>query len=154
MARKDVIKLEEFLPYRLSVLSNKVSNAIAEGYRGRFGMSIPDWRVMAVLARFPGSSAQDLVEWTQMDKVAVSRGVSRMLERGLLHRETSAADRRRSELRLSAAGQEVYSEIIPLARAYETQLLAAISGEHRKLLDEILDDLQQAAEQLTAAERR
>ena len=144
----DVIKLEEFLPYRLSMLSNKVSNAIASAYRDRFGMSIPDWRVMAVLARFPGSSAQDLVEWTQMDKVAVSRGVSRMLERGLLLRETSDEDRRRSELRLSSEGEEIYREIIPMARAYESQLLGAISAEHRELLDEILQDLQQAAEQL------
>ena len=151
MSKHEVIKLEEFLPYRLSVLSNQVSNAIADGYRGRFGMSIPDWRVIAVLARFPGSSAQDLVEWTQMDKVAVSRGVSRMLARGLLLRETYAEDRRRPELRLSPEGEEVYREIIPMARAYESQLLAAISAEHRKLLDEMLEDLQHAANQLAAA---
>lgn len=151
MSKTEVIKLEEFLPYRLSILSNQVSNAIADGYRGRFDMSIPDWRVMAVLARFPGSSAQDLVEWTQMDKVAVSRGVSRMLKRGLLLRETSDADRRRSELRLSPEGEEVYREIIPMARAYESQLLAAISTEHRKLLGEMLADLQQAADHLATA---
>lgn len=151
MSKPDVIKLEEFLPYRLSILSNQVSNAIADGYRGRFGLSIPDWRVMAVLARFPGSSAQDLVEWTQMDKVAVSRGVSRMLERGLLLREISEEDRRRSELRLSEEGEEIYRQIIPMARAYESKLLEAISSEHRQLLDELLEDLQQAAEQLAAA---
>jgi len=151
LSKPDVIKLEEFLPYRLSILSNQVSNAIADGYRGRFGLSIPDWRVMAVLARFPGSSAQDLVEWTQMDKVAVSRGVSRMLERGLLLREISEEDRRRSELRLSEEGEEIYRQIIPMARAYESKLLEAISSEHRQLLDELLEDLQQAAEQLAAA---
>jgi DNA-binding MarR family transcriptional regulator len=148
--KHDVIKLEEFLPYRLSVLSNQVSNALAEGYRGRFGLSIPDWRVMAVLARFPGSSAQDLVERTRMDKVAVSRGVSRMLARGLLLRETSAEDRRRSELRLSAEGEAIYRQIIPMARAYESRLLESISAEHRQLLDDLLRDLQQAAEQLVA----
>jgi DNA-binding MarR family transcriptional regulator len=148
--KHDVIKLEEFLPYRLSVLSNQVSNALAEGYRGRFDLSIPDWRVMAVLARFPGSSAQDLVERTRMDKVAVSRGVSRMLARGLLLRETSAEDRRRSELRLSAEGEAIYRQIIPMARAYESRLLESISAEHRQLLDDLLRDLQQAAEQLVA----
>jgi len=146
----EVMKLEEFLPYRLSILSNTVSNAIAEGYGERFGLSIPDWRVMAVLARFPGSSAQDLVTWTQMDKVAVSRGVSRLLERGLLHRVTSDVDRRRSELRLSGEGERVYTEIVPMARAYESQLLESISPEHRALLAEILADLQQAAEGLAA----
>ncbi|MEP5766617.1 MAG: MarR family winged helix-turn-helix transcriptional regulator [Halieaceae bacterium] len=149
MSASEVIKLEEFLPYRLSILSNTVSNAIADGYRGRFDLSIPDWRVMAVLARFPGSSAQDLVEWTQMDKVAVSRGVSRLLQRGLLLKNTADADRRRSELRLSAEGEAIYGKIIPLARAYESQLLAAISSEHRDLLAEILADLQQAAEGLS-----
>ena len=148
MTNKDVIKLEEFLPYRLSVLSNTVSNAIADGYKGRFGLSIPDWRVMAVLARLPGSSAQELVRWTRMDKVAVSRGVSRLVERGLLARVTSTEDRRRSELRLTAQGEQVYREIVPMARDYEARLLENISPEYRRLLDEILTDLQQAAERL------
>ena len=148
MTHKDVIKLEEFLPYRLSVLSNTVSNAISQGYKGRFGLSIPDWRVMAVLARLPGSSAQELVHWTRMDKVAVSRGVSRLLERGLLQKLMSTEDRRRSELRLSAQGEQVYREIMPMARGYEASLLENISAEHRQLLDEILADLQQAAEGL------
>jgi DNA-binding MarR family transcriptional regulator len=147
---KDVIKLEEFLPYRLSILSNTVSNAIAEGYRNRFDLSIPDWRVMAVLARFPGASAQDLVAKTRMDKVAVSRGVARLLERGLLQRQTSNTDRRRSELQLSERGLSVYREIVPLARDFESRLLASISPEHRKLLGELLDDLQQAAGKLAA----
>ena len=148
VTNKEVIKLEEFLPYRLSVLSNTVSNAIADAYKGRFGLSIPDWRVMAVLARLPGSSAQELVRWTRMDKVAVSRGVSRLLERGLLQKLMSTQDRRRSELRLSAQGEQVYREIMPMARGYEASLLENISVEHRQLLDEILADLQQAAEGL------
>jgi DNA-binding MarR family transcriptional regulator len=148
VTNEDVIKLEEFLPYRLSVLSNTVSNAIADDYRGRFGLSIPDWRVMAVLARLPGSSAQDLVVWTRMDKVAVSRGVSRLLERGLLQKHMSEQDRRRSELRLSEQGEQVYRDIVPMARGYEASLLETISAEHRQLLDEILADLQQAAERL------
>jgi DNA-binding MarR family transcriptional regulator len=148
VTNEDVIKLEEFLPYRLSVLSNTVSNAIADDYRGRFGLSIPDWRVMAVLARLPGSSAQELVGWTRMDKVAVSRGVSRLLERGLLQKHMSEQDRRRSELRLSEQGEQVYRDIVPMARGYEASLLETISAEHRQLLDEILADLQQAAERL------
>ena len=150
MSDEDLINLEEFLPYRLSVLSNTVSNAIAEGYRGRFGLSIPDWRVMAVLARFPGSSAQELVRWTGMDKVAVSRGVSRLLERGLLQREVAAEDRRRSELRLSEVGREVYAKIVPMAKNYETQLLHSLSAEQHSSLNQILVNLQQAAEQLSA----
>jgi len=148
VSNQDVINLEEFLPYRLSVLSNTVSNAIAQGYKGRFGLSIPDWRVMAVLARFPDSSAQELVHRTGMDKVAVSRGVSRLLERDLLQRDVAAEDRRRSQLRLSEAGRAVYREIVPVAQDYEAQLLAGLSAEKKRLLEEILKELQASAERL------
>lgn len=143
------IRLEEFLPYRLSVLANTVSNAMAEIYRDRFGLSIPDWRVLAVIARYPGSSAQDLVEHTRMDKVAVSRSVSRLAERQLIHRQTSDQDRRRSELTLSVAGSAMYAEIAPLALTYERQLLDAVGKEHLELLESLLAELQQAAESLS-----
>jgi DNA-binding MarR family transcriptional regulator len=144
----DLILLEEFLPYRLSVLTNTVSNAIAEHYRDRFGLGIPDWRVLAVLARFPGSSAQQLVEHTRMDKVAVSRSVTRLVARGLLTRDTAAEDRRRSRLALSGEGEDIYRQIVPLAREYEAQLLDGMSPQHRAVLDALLHELQQAAERL------
>lgn len=144
----DRIELEHFLPYRLSVLTNTVSSIIAGSYRDRFNLGIPDWRVMAVLARFPGSSAQQLAEHTRMDKVAVSRSVSRLVERELLVRKLAADDRRRSSLYLSAAGEDIYARIVPLARDYEARLLQDISPERRALLDRLLDDLQQAAEAL------
>ncbi len=145
----DLIQLEEFLPYRLSVLTNTVSNAIAENYRERFGLGIPDWRVLAVLARFPGSSAQQLVEHTRMDKVAVSRSVSRLVDRGLLTRDTVAEDRRRSRLALSSAGLDIYRQIVPLAREYEARLLAGLDPAQRAALDLLLRDLQQAAEAIS-----
>lgn len=144
----DRIELERFLPYRLSVLTNTVSSIIAGSYRDRFGLGIPDWRVMAVLARFPGSSAQQLAEHTRMDKVAVSRSVSRLVERELLTREVAEDDRRRSSLYLSEAGKEIYARIVPLARDYEARLLQGISPERRAALDGLLEDLQQAAEAL------
>ncbi len=142
------IVLEDFLPYRLSVLSNTISNAIAGLYGDRFGLGIPDWRVMAVLARFPGSSAQQLVERTRMDKVAVSRAVNRLADRDLLQRDVADDDRRRSELSLSEDGWEIYGQIVPLAQDYEAQLMARIDAGHRGLLGEMLAELQQAAESL------
>ncbi len=148
----DAIELEQFLPYRLSRLTNTVSNAIAELYRDSFGLSIPDWRVMAVLARFPGGSAQDLVARTRMDKVAVSRSVARLVERGLIHRTTSSKDRRRSSLLLSDEGRSVYARIVPMARDAESQLLAALSDRERVALDKLLDALQGAADTLGAAD--
>jgi DNA-binding MarR family transcriptional regulator len=145
----DSIRLEEFLPYRLSVLTNTISNALAESYREQFGLGIPEWRVMAVLARFPGSSARELVEHTRMDKVAVSRSVSRLADRKFVSRATASEDRRRSRLNLSETGWAVYSRIVPVARDYETRLLASLSEQNRALLDDALDELQQAAERLS-----
>jgi DNA-binding MarR family transcriptional regulator len=146
---EDTIELENFLPYRLSLLTNTISNAIAALYRERFALRIPDWRVMAVLARFPGSSAQQLVQRTGMDKVAVSRSVSRLADRELLDRATASEDRRRSRLSLSPAGRSIYRQIVPLARDCEAQLIAALSPEQRAQLDAVVSALQRAAGQLT-----
>ena len=88
--------LESFIPYRLSVLSNRMSQTIAGLYQKRFGLAVTEWRVMAVLGRFPGLSANEVAERTAMDKVAVSRAVARLLERDLIRREIHSDDRRRS----------------------------------------------------------
>ncbi len=147
-AGQDAIDLEHFLPYRLSRLTNTVSNAIAALYRGRFGLSIPDWRVLAVLARFPGSSAQDLVTRTRMDKVAVSRSVARLVERGMIDRTTDEQDRRLSRLSLSVEGRSVYARIVPMARDCEAALVAELAPEQREVLDALLATLQSAADEL------
>jgi DNA-binding MarR family transcriptional regulator len=84
MTEHKVLELERFLPYRLSVLSNRLSNAIARSYEQRFQLSVTEWRVIAVLGRFPGLSANEVAERTAMDKVAVSRAVARLLESGRL----------------------------------------------------------------------
>jgi len=81
------LDLDRFLPYRLSVLSNRISQAIAKLYQARFGFGITEWRVIAVLGRYPALSANTVAERTAMDKVAVSRAVAHLLERGLLTRE-------------------------------------------------------------------
>ena len=113
------LALENFLPYRLSVLSNRVSQTIADIYQKRFGLAITEWRVMAVLGRFPDLSANEVAERTAMDKVAVSRAVARLLERSLIKREIHSDDRRRSVLALSEVGYTVYDEIAPMALACE-----------------------------------
>ncbi len=144
----DAIELEQFLPYRLSRLTNTVSNAIAALYRDRFGLSIPDWRVLAVLARYPGSAAQELVARTRMDKVAVSRSVSRLVERALVDRATDDQDRRLSRLSLSEQGRAVYARIVPMARDCEARLLADLAPAQRDALDELLAAMQGAADRL------
>lgn len=138
MARQPKLHLDKFLPYRLSVLSNTVSSAIAAAYFANFGLSIPEWRVMAVLAANPGLSAAEVTARTAMDKVAVSRAVATLLAAGRLRRTTVAADRRRTHLRLSTSGVRVYAQVVPMALEYERNLVASLSQRDRVNLDRIL----------------
>jgi DNA-binding MarR family transcriptional regulator len=135
------LDLEHFLPYRLSVLSNRVSSAIARMYSERFALGVTEWRVMAVLGRYPELSANEVAQRTAMDKVAVSRAVARLLAAGQLQRETHDDDRRRSVLRLSAAGYDIYDQIAPLALAFEQRLFAGMDAAERDLLFRLLDRL-------------
>lgn len=135
------LELERFLPYRLSVLSNTISAAIAGAYADRFGLSIPEWRVMAVLALQPGLSAAQVVERTAMDKVAVSRAVASLVRSRRVERTLEEYDRRRSRLQLTARGHAVYRDVVPIALAYEDALLRGLPPKLREKLDELIDDL-------------
>jgi len=146
------LDLERFLPYRLSVLSNTVSTAIAQTYSTRYGLSIPEWRVIAVLERFPGISAAEVAERTAMDKVAVSRAVSRLLKSNRIRRNFADADRRRSILDLSASGKRLYQRIAPMLLRYESALLSALDASERQQLDAILQRLADRASHLGRAE--
>lgn len=135
------LDLEHFLPYRLSVLSNTVSRAIAATYEQRFGLGITEWRVMAVLGRYDGLSAREVADRTAMDKVAVSRALSRLIEAGRVRRLVAEHDKRQSVLRLSDEGWKVYEQIAPLALEHERRLLAHLDDEERRWLARILDKL-------------
>jgi len=137
------LNLDYFLPYRLSVLTNRISQGLAELYATRFGISITQWRVIAVLGRESALSANEVAERTAMDKVAVSRAVARLLERGLLQRQMHTDDRRRSVLQLSTEGERIYAEIVPLALDYERQLLDALDADEKALLERALHKLGQ-----------
>lgn len=144
----DALHLDRFVPYRLSVLSNIVSSSIAAAYEREFGLSIPEWRVMAVLARYPELSAIEVAERTAMDKVAVSRAVQSLLGNRRVVRKYDRTDRRKSLLRLSAAGESVYMRVAPLALEYETRLLDALSASDRRSLDRLLTRLLERARHL------
>jgi DNA-binding MarR family transcriptional regulator len=135
------LELERFLPYRLSVLSNRISGAIAREYSQRFGLGVTEWRVMAVLGRYPDLSAGEVAQRTAMDKVAVSRAVASLLEAGRLQRDIHDGDRRRSVLRLSPAGHAIYDQVAPLALAFERTLLGDMDAAERALLFRLLDRL-------------
>jgi len=136
------LQLERFLPYRLSILSNTISQAIADDYQRRYDISVTEWRVMAVLARFEGLSAREVAERTAMDKVAVSRALARLVEAGRVSRVTHDDDKRRSVLGLTEAGWTMHDEVAPMARAREREVLAKLDAEERAWLNRILDKLQ------------
>lgn len=149
-----VLELASFLPYRLSILANRVSATIAQDYQARFDLTIPEWRVMAVLGMRPGLSAGEVASFTEMDKVTVSRAVARLIEAGRLVRATAPEDRRRSVLRLSAAGRRIYREIVPRALEHEARVAAALGPEERRQLDGLIDKLLAAAAADLSAGRR
>ena len=141
MAPPTQLDLDRFLPYRLSVLSNRISSSVAEIYSEHFQLTITEWRVMAILGRYPDLSANEVAQRSAMDKVAVSRAVARLIEAGRLTREMHDDDRRRSVLRLSEEGMRIYDQIAPLALAFERQLLGDMTPEERALLFRVLDRL-------------
>jgi len=145
-------ELENFLPYRLSLLTNTISQGMARSYRNRHDISVPEWRVLAVLGRFPGLTASEVVERTAMDKVAISRAVKSLEGKGLLERRTDAGDRRRQNLVITqGAGQAVLREVIPMAQRYETELLSALDDNEFSQLQKLMTKLQDSALELNAS---
>jgi DNA-binding MarR family transcriptional regulator len=144
------LELERFLPYRLSVLANTMSASIAAVYAERFELTIPEWRVLAVLALQPGLSAAQVADRTAMDKVAVSRAVTALARARRLERLVEASDRRRSHLQLTPRGEALYREVVPLARAYEDAVLRGLPARARHKLDVLLEELQRRARSLRA----
>jgi len=138
------LDLEHFLPYRLSVLSNTISQAIAREYAQRFQLTVTEWRVIAVLGRYDGSSARAVAERTATDKVAISRAVASLMQSGRVRRTLAAHDKRQSVLRLTAKGWKIYDEVAPRALEHERRLLDHLDAEEREWLGRILDKLWQA----------
>lgn len=136
------LQLEHFLPYRLSILSNTISQTIADDYQRRYDISMTEWRVMAVLARFHGLSAREVAERTAMDKVAVSRALARLVEAGRVDRAIHDNDKRRSVLSLTEAGWTMHDEVAPMARAREREVLAKLDADEQAWLNRILNKLQ------------
>lgn len=133
--------LEDFLPYRLAILSHTVSSLIARVYDKRFGLTIPEWRVIAIVGRFPGLSAVEVAERTMLDKVAVSRAVTKLIKAGRIDREFADADKRRSILTLSEDGRKVHDEVAPLAMAMEDDLLHGLADDEIAILNTVIERL-------------
>ena len=143
---QNILKLERYLPYRLSILSNRISGLISETYGNKFALSITEWRIMAVLGEYPGVSADEVSIKTQIEKSILSRAISKLLQRKLLQREFDPADKRRSMLHLTNTGLSVYDDLVPVSYAYEQDLLTCFNDAEREQFSELIDRLYQHAE--------
>jgi DNA-binding MarR family transcriptional regulator len=142
------LELENFLPYRLSVLAQLVSESLHDLYAGPFDLTVTQWRVMAALGRFAPLTASEVGQRIVMDKVAVSRAVAGLMKRGLVERATDRTDRRRASLRLSSRGKAMHARIVPLALEYEAKLYKSLSPEERRAFDSLSERLFARAEAL------
>ncbi|WP_026374632.1 MarR family winged helix-turn-helix transcriptional regulator [Aestuariibacter salexigens] len=147
-----ILTLERYLPYRLSILSNKVSSVIAQIYKNKFALSVTEWRIMAVLGEYPGISADEISVKTQLEKSILSRAINRLLKREFISREFAEHDKRRSMITLSETGQSVYQEIVPLSYEYEKALLNCFTREEQETLVTLLDRLYEHAEQIASSD--
>jgi len=138
----DPLDLEHFLPYRLSRLSNLVSRGIANAYQARYGLSIAEWRVVAVVAKYPAINASELVQHTAMDKVALHRAVQSLCTKKLLERRKNDQDRRQLLLQLSNNGRHLHDAVAPRALAYERMLLTKLTRQEIQLLYALLAKLE------------
>ena len=126
-SERPVLVLEEFLPYRLNRLAEAVGREFSRVYKERFGLTRPEWRLLATLGQFGTMTATDIGAHTAMHKTKVSRAVVSLEERRWLTRETHRRDRRIENLSLTKAGRSAYLELVPIARAFEDRLMQALA---------------------------
>jgi DNA-binding MarR family transcriptional regulator len=133
--------LEDFLPYRLSVTSNRVSRLFAAQYATQFGLTIPEWRVLAVVGRLGTCSPTAVGEWSAMDKVKVSRAAAALIAKGLLRQSPDPNDGRGRLLRMTRKGVTVHTGVVPLARGLEATLAVVLSKAEWATLNRALQKL-------------
>ncbi len=141
-----VLDLDAWLPYRCSVVANRVSACLQGMYGERFQLSVPGWRVMAVLGRHAPLSAKDVGERTAMDQVQVTRAVNQMASVNLISRRVDPSDRRRVVLRLSRRGQDAYAEIVPVAQRIEREILGILKPVEVEQLSSLMEKVRSRAE--------
>lgn len=156
MAKLDLFK---FVPFRLNRLGAEVSAALSSEYRARYGLDIPEWRVMATLGfRNEACSAQYIAQCTRTHKSTISRAVTSLLEHGLIERVENTEDRREFRLALTHKGHALYEELIPRLLRREQEILSCLTAQERKefarLLGKIEDslDLVQASRPMSEIE--
>ncbi len=149
-----LLGLQTFIPYRLASVAREISVSLARKYEHAFGISIPEWRVMAHLAEVSTCSSGDIVARTAMDKAKVNRAVTRLVAAGLVLAATSISDRRLNVLALSRKGRAIYKRIVPIALDHEAAMTETLSSAERETLLRVLTKLQHRIAEMNIATRK
>ena len=139
------LTLDAFLPYRLSVAANVVSQWIARVYAEQYGLTPQEWRLIAVLGEDGERTQLDLVKRTRMEKVPVSRAARALEERGLVRRARNERDARSRRLSLTAAGRRIYERVAPAALLAEAEVLSELEPAERAVLRSLLERVERTA---------
>jgi len=144
------LKLEKFLPYQLNVVASLVSLALSRVYARRYGIGVPEWRVLVTLGQYGVMTGKAIGAHTHMHKTKVSRAVALMEERKLLVRRANRADKRESFLSLTAAGRTMYEEVAPHALDFTKRLTEILTPADREAFDRALKQLTERSAELVA----
>jgi len=142
---------ENSLPHAFSVVANRISHMLERMYGELFGISVVDWRIIAILGTHYPLSAKALAELTAMDQVPVSRAIDQLFTKKLILRRTDKADRRRVALSLSKKGMEIYNQVMPLLYASEAMLISDLSDTDTAAIRRIMEMLVDRSGQLFAS---
>ena len=151
MAADVLLRLEEFLPYRVNVVASLVSRAMSRIYSKRHGIGVPEWRIIATLGQYGAMTGKAIGAHSHMHKTKVSRAVAHLEGRKLVARRINRADMRESFLSLTPAGREVYDDLVPIALAFARHLMEVIDPADRAAFDRALRQLTERAELLVTA---
>ena len=143
------LELEGFLPYRLNVLAETVSQSLAGIYRRRYAISVPEWRIMATLGQFGTMTAKEIGAHSHMHKTKVSRAVASLEHRDFLLRKANARDMRESFLQLTDKGMGAYRQLVPEAHRFIEALVAPLDPADRLVFDRVLEQLAGRAKELS-----
>ena len=144
------LKLEEFLPYRLNVVASLTSHALSRIYAERYGIGVPEWRVLVTLGQYGMMTGKAIGEHSHMHKTKVSRAVAVLEKRKLLTRKTNRADLRESLLTLTPAGVAIYQDLAPVALDFARRLSDAIEPADRSAFERAVDRLTERSAKLAA----
>jgi DNA-binding MarR family transcriptional regulator len=144
------LKLEKFLPYQLNVVASLVSLALSRVYARRYGIGVPEWRVLVTLGQYGVMTGKAIGAHTHMHKTKVSRAVALMEQRKLLVRRANRADMRESFLSLTAAGRTMYEEVAPHALDFAGRLTEILTPADREAFNRALQQLTERSAQLVA----